>query len=672
MSERTPLLAAEHGPPIDAFSPKTSGCVLSTTNCFLSDGSSKNNAEHRKVQRKLLIACILCVIFMVVEVVGGYLAHSIAIMSDAAHMLSDVAGFAVSLFAAWAVTRKSHVSYSFGYHRIEILGALASVLAIWAVTGALVFEAVMRMLYPEPVNGKLMFLVACAGIAFNLVIAVVLAEHHVHGPGSCHSHGHTHGHSHGLGVQDGAQHRHSHSGDGSGASERSSCSGLVSGEDDQQAGESCCIITMPLASPAVGAAAASVGPAGSGVALPVVSALIREGGHEVPLVVDVQKVTAMTVSGPAVLPTPESQATSVAGCCSGGAGAAVGAGGGVPAPEAADGSDREESHGHGHGREHGQGHVCRHGSKVSAVMATGVTNEAGPKGTVAHSHSSSDDDDDGIHHHLYHHEHSHCHKHKHGAEASGHGHGHGHEHSHGHGHEHSYGHGHGHSHGHGHGHSHGHGHRHGHSHAHGHGHGRGHSHGHDNINLRSALLHVVGDLLQSIGVAAAGGLIWWKQDDPRWQIADPICTFVFAVLVVMTTRGIIAEITHTLMERTPQHVNLATVTRAMTMMDGILDVHDLHVWNLSMGLPILTAHVHIAESANADAVLRGLEAYVRDSLGIQHSTIQICNYQGAAVAVTSAVAASITTSAIVTGRGGNGNSNVTAGGPGASSDKWCE
>lgn len=69
-------------------------------------------------------------------------------------MLSDVAGFAVSLFATWAVTRKSHSSYSFGYHRIEILGALASVLTIWAVTGALLVEAIMRIMYPEPVNGK--------------------------------------------------------------------------------------------------------------------------------------------------------------------------------------------------------------------------------------------------------------------------------------------------------------------------------------------------------------------------------------------------------------------------------------------------------------------------------------------------------------------------------------
>lgn len=75
-------------------------------------------------------------------------------MSDAAHMLSDVAGLGVSLFAAWAVTRRSHSSYSFGYHRAEIIGALLSILVIWAVTGALLWEAVQRILTPEVVDGK--------------------------------------------------------------------------------------------------------------------------------------------------------------------------------------------------------------------------------------------------------------------------------------------------------------------------------------------------------------------------------------------------------------------------------------------------------------------------------------------------------------------------------------
>ena len=71
-----------------------------------------------------------------------------------------------------------------------------------------------------------------------------------------------------------------------------------------------------------------------------------------------------------------------------------------------------------------------------------------------------------------------------------------------------------------------------------------------------------------------------------------------------------------------------------SQVDGVLDVHDLHVWNLSVGLPILTAHVHIANEADANLVLTALEAYVR-GLGIRHSTIQICNPQGKAIAVAS-------------------------------------
>jgi len=64
-----------------------------------------------------------------------------------------------------------------------------------------------------------------------------------------------------------------------------------------------------------------------------------------------------------------------------------------------------------------------------------------------------------------------------------------------------------------------------------------------------------GDLLQSIGVAVAGGLIWYNQDDPRWELADPICTFVFSIVVLLTTRSILRDIIHVLMERTPHHMD---------------------------------------------------------------------------------------------------------------------
>jgi zinc transporter 2 len=107
-----------------------------------------------QVQYKLAAALVLCILFLVIEFVGGLLAHSVAILADTARLLSDAAGFGISLFAAWAVTWRSHSSYSFGYHRAETIGALLSTLMIWAVTGALIWEAVQRILFPEPVDGK--------------------------------------------------------------------------------------------------------------------------------------------------------------------------------------------------------------------------------------------------------------------------------------------------------------------------------------------------------------------------------------------------------------------------------------------------------------------------------------------------------------------------------------
>jgi zinc transporter 2 len=96
---------------------------------------------------------------------------------------------------------------------------------------------------------------------------------------------------------------------------------------------------------------------------------------------------------------------------------------------------------------------------------------------------------------------------------------------------------------------------------HSHGHGHGHGHSHDNINLRGAVLHVIGDLVQSAGVAIAGALIWAHQDDPRWYVADPICTFLFSVLVLWTTKNIVMDIVAVLMERAPNTVNPAQVGR---------------------------------------------------------------------------------------------------------------
>jgi Co/Zn/Cd efflux system component len=110
-------------------------------------------ASAKRARCKLVAALAAAFIFMVVEVVGGYFAKSLAIMTDAAHLLSDVASFCISLFAVWLASKPANSLLTFGWYRIELLGAIASVILIWILTGVLVYEAVQRIIDPEEVDG---------------------------------------------------------------------------------------------------------------------------------------------------------------------------------------------------------------------------------------------------------------------------------------------------------------------------------------------------------------------------------------------------------------------------------------------------------------------------------------------------------------------------------------
>jgi cobalt-zinc-cadmium efflux system protein len=106
---------------------------------------------------------------MVVELVGGLIANSLALISDAAHMLTDVGAMLLSLFALWVAQRPITLTMSFGYHRAEILGALLSGLFIWSISGFLIYEAIIRMQSPPEVKGPLVFVVALIGLMANIV-----------------------------------------------------------------------------------------------------------------------------------------------------------------------------------------------------------------------------------------------------------------------------------------------------------------------------------------------------------------------------------------------------------------------------------------------------------------------------------------------------------------------
>lgn len=124
--------------------------------------------SHAQGPQAITRAMIITLIFMAVEFVGGWWANSLALISDGAHMLTDVGALLLSLFAFWMARRPVTLSMSFGYHRAEILGALTSGLLIWLISGILIYEAIIRMQSPPEVQGPIVFVVASIGLMANL------------------------------------------------------------------------------------------------------------------------------------------------------------------------------------------------------------------------------------------------------------------------------------------------------------------------------------------------------------------------------------------------------------------------------------------------------------------------------------------------------------------------
>ncbi|XP_061781283.1 proton-coupled zinc antiporter SLC30A2-like [Nerophis lumbriciformis] len=154
--------------------------------------SAKESAARRTAGRKLLVALAISLIFMIGEVVGGYVAHSLAIMTDAAHLLTDVGSIGVSVFSLWISGRPPSPTMTFGWHRAEILGMLLSLVSVWTVTVALVLSAVQRIADGGggyDIDGDVMLLTSGCAVAANVLMVVIL-----HQSGVGHGHGHGHGH----------------------------------------------------------------------------------------------------------------------------------------------------------------------------------------------------------------------------------------------------------------------------------------------------------------------------------------------------------------------------------------------------------------------------------------------------------------------------------------------
>lgn len=334
----------------------------------------------RAAWRKLIFASILCVCFMIVEVIGGILSNSLAIATDAAHLLTDLAGFMISLFAIYLAGRPSSQRLNFGWYRAEVIGAMISVYFIWVITGILVYLAVQRLMTGQhEVNAVIMLITSGMAIAVNVVMAYQLH----------------HGHSHGVDALNEANRmpraRHAH-------------------------------ISEPLA--------------GS-------NTLLME----------------------------------------------------------------RESH----------------------IWSPSV--------------SSLD---------AYH-----------------------------------------------------------------------HFQPIENINVRAAFVHVIGDIVQSVGVFVAAIIIFFK---PAWAMVDSICTFIFSIIVLVVTFRILRDVIMVLMEATPDYMDYEEVQRLFLSIDGVVHVHNLRIWALSIDKIALSAHLAIRKDADPQVILEMAKKLIHRRYNLFETTIQIEEY----------------------------------------------
>jgi cobalt-zinc-cadmium efflux system protein len=143
------------------------------------------------------------------------------------------------------------------------------------------------------------------------------------------------------------------------------------------------------------------------------------------------------------------------------------------------------------------------------------------------------------------------------------------------------------------------------------------SHGQDNLNVRGAFLHVLGDVLGSVAAIVAGVVIWVT----GWTPIDPLLSLLIGGLVMAASLRLLREALHGLLDGVPFDVSLDRIGRRLASVPGVIEVHDLHVWSLSGERLALSAHIRLAELKDWPAVLDQLQ-HAADEFGIDHATFQ--------------------------------------------------
>lgn len=142
----------------------------------------------------------------------------------------------------------------------------------------------------------------------------------------------------------------------------------------------------------------------------------------------------------------------------------------------------------------------------------------------------------------------------------------------------------------------------------------------NDLNLRAAFMHIAGDTLAALGVVIGGLLIWRF----GWALLDPILSLLIAAIIVAGVLQIVREATNVLLESAPAHADVETVASRIRKVEGVVGVHDLHVWTIGTGSYALSAHVQLPDSSISDAtsILTTIDNALRDEFAISHVTVQ--------------------------------------------------
>jgi cobalt-zinc-cadmium efflux system protein len=140
------------------------------------------------------------------------------------------------------------------------------------------------------------------------------------------------------------------------------------------------------------------------------------------------------------------------------------------------------------------------------------------------------------------------------------------------------------------------------------------------LNIRSAFVHMLGDALGSVAIVGGALVIRYT----GWEQVDPALSILIGVLIVWTASGIIREALNILLEGLPRGIRLPEVFASLRAVEGVLDVHDLHIWSLGSSTHAMSCHVRIEDvpPSSSDAILRRLNTLLEERFRISHTTIQ--------------------------------------------------